>query len=293
MNTDIRDRVANLDFWSSPVEPEPLGGGITNTNFVVDDRGELFVVRVGEDIPVHGVMRFNEIAAARAAYAAGISPEIVYSAYGVFIMRYIEGRTFTESEVREQQNLERIIDLIRVCHNEIPKHFKGPALVFWPFHVCRNYIRTAEEGNSRMIGELPRFLDINEKLEKTVGEIKLVFGHNDLLAANFIDDGKRLWLLDWDYAGYNTALFDIANLSSNNELSPKQEDWILETYYEQPVTDRLHLCLAAMKCVSLLRETLWSIVSEIHSTLDFDYVDYTKKNLDRFENAYEAFRQMC
>ena len=292
MNTSVRDRVAQLDFWSSTVNPQPLGGGITNINFVVDDRGERFVVRVGEDIPVHGVMRFNEVAAARAAHAAGISPEIVYSAEGIFIMRFIEGRTLTEPEVREPDNLKRIIHLIQACHNEIPKHFMGPALVFWPFHVCRNYIHTAKEGNSRMMDLLPRFLDINAELEKTVGEIKLIFGHNDLLAANFIDDGKRLWLLDWDYAGYNAALFDLANLSSNNELSAAQEDWMLEAYYEQPVTDELRRRLAAMKCVSLLRETLWSIVSEIHSTLDFDYVGYTKKNLDRLENAYEAFRQM-
>jgi thiamine kinase-like enzyme len=261
MNTSARDRVVGLDFWSSEVAPEPLGGGITNTNFIVDDHGERFVVRVGDDIPLHGVMRFNEIAAARAANAVGISPEIVYSANGVFIMRFIEGRTFSEKDVREQQNLERILHLIRACHNEIPKHFKGPALVFWPFHVCRNYILTAKDGNSRMMGYFPRFLDINEELEKTVGEIQLVFGHNDLLAANFIDDGKRLWLFDWDYAGYNTALFDLANLSSNNALSSKQENWILETYHQQPVTDRLRRRLAAMKCVSLLRETLWSIVS--------------------------------
>ena len=80
MNANDRDRVADLDFWSSPVEPKPLGGGITNTNFVVADGGELFVVRVGKDIAVHGIMRFNEISAARAAQAAGISPEIVYSA---------------------------------------------------------------------------------------------------------------------------------------------------------------------------------------------------------------------
>jgi thiamine kinase-like enzyme len=292
MNQNARDKAANLEFWSSPVEPEPLGGGITNTNFIVSDRGERFVVRIGDDIPIHGVMRFNEIAAARAAYAAGISPEIVYQADGVFVMRFIKGTTLTEPEVREQQNLERIIQLIQTCHTEIPKHFQGPALVFWPFHVCRNYILTARQGNSRMIDALPRFLDINEELEKTVGEIKLVFGHNDLLAANFIDDGKRLWLLDWDYAGYNSALFDLANLSSNSELSDKQEDWILETYFQQPVTDRLRHRLAAMKCASLLRETLWSIVSEIHSTLDFDYVDYTQKNLTRFDSAYEAFKQM-
>jgi thiamine kinase-like enzyme len=165
-------------------------------------------------------------------------------------------------------------------------------LVFWPFHVCRSYIHTAKEGNSRMMDSLPRFFDLNEKLEKAVGEVKVVFGHNDLLAANFIDDGKRLWLLDWDYAGYNAALFDLAGLSSNNELSPEQEDWILETYYQKPVTDEQRRRLAAMKCVSLLRETLWSIVSEIHSTLDFDYIDYTEKNLTRLEGAYEAFRQI-
>jgi thiamine kinase-like enzyme len=292
MNSNARDKAANLEFWSSPVEPEPLGGGITNTNFIVSDRGERFVVRIGDDIPIHGVMRFNEIAAARAAHAAGISPEVVYQADGVFVMRFIKGTTLTEPDVREQENLERIIQLIQACHTEIPKHFQGPALVFWPFHVCRNYILTAREGNSRLMDALPRFLDINTELEKTVGEIKLVFGHNDLLAANFIDDGKRLWLLDWDYAGYNSALFDLANLSSNSELSAEQEDWILETYFQQPVTHELRRRLAAMKCASLLRETLWSIVSEIHSTLDFDYVDYTKKNLTRFDNAYDDFQQM-
>lgn len=289
MAKSARERVAQLDFWSSPVDPEPLGGGITNTNFIVDDRGERFVVRIGDDIPIHGVMRFNEIAAARAAHAAGISPEIVYAEAGVFIMRFIEGRTFTEQDVRDPQHLERILPLIQACHTELPRHFQGPALAFWPFHVCRSYIATAREGNSRVTGLLPRFLEINEALEKAVGAIRLVFGHNDLLAANFIDDGSRLWLLDWDYAGYNAALFDLANLSSNNELSPDQEDWLLEAYYRQPVTDRLRRRLAAMKCASLLRETLWSIVSEIHSTLDFDYVTYTGKNLARFEAAYRAF----
>jgi len=112
------------------------------------------------------------------------------------------------------------------------------------------------------------------------------------LAANFIDDGQRLWLLDWDYAGFNTGLFDLAGLSSNNELSPEQENWVLETYYQEPVTDRQRRRLAAMKCVSLLRETLWSIVSEIHSTLAFDYENYTQKNLARLEQAHGTFQQM-
>jgi thiamine kinase-like enzyme len=292
MNASARDRAAHLDFWSSHVEPEPLDGGITNTNFIVADRGERYVVRVGDDIPIHGVMRFNEIAAARAAHAAGISPEIVYHAEGVFVMRFIEGRTLSEADVRQQPYLERIIPLIQACHTEIPKYLQGPMLVFWPFHVCRSYILTAREGNSRMMNSLAYFADINEELENTIGEVKIVFGHNDLLAANFIDDGYRLWLVDWDYAGFNTGLFDLAGLSSNNELSMEQEDWVLETYYQKPVTDRQRRRLAAMKCVSLLRETLWSIVSEIHSTLSFDYENYTQKNLTRLEQTYEALQQM-
>ena len=101
-----------------------------------------------------------------------------------------------------------------------------------------------------------------------------------------------LSLLDWEYAGYDAELFDLANLSSNNELSPEQEGWLLETYFKKKVTDRLRRQVMAMKCVSLLRETLWSINSEIHSTLEFDYMSYTKKNLTRFERAYEEFQQM-
>jgi thiamine kinase-like enzyme len=236
-------------------------------------------------------MRFNELAAARAAHAAGISPEIVFHAEGLLVMRFIEGHTLTEADVRQQKNLERIIKLIQACHTEIPKYLKGPMLVFWPFHVCRSYILTAREGNSRMMNSLGYFVDINEELEKVIGEVKIIFGHNDLLAANFIDDGQRLWLVDWDYAGFNTGLFDLAGLASNNELTLEQEDWMLETYYQQPVTERQRRRLAAMKCVSLLRETLWSIVSEIHSTLSFDYENYTQKNLTRLEQAYDAFQR--
>ena len=90
-----------------------------------------------------------------------------------------------------------------------------------------------------MVPELPRLLATAEKLEKAVGAIELVFGHNDLLAANLIDDGQRLWLVDWEYGGFNSPLFDLGGLASNNELVPEQEDWLLEAYFGAPVTDDL------------------------------------------------------
>ncbi len=118
-----------------------------------------------------------------------------------------------------------------------------------------------------------------------------MFGHNDLLAANLIDDGIRLWLVDWEYGGFNSPLFDLGGLASNNELSPDPEDWLLETYFGAPVTDDLRRRYAAMKCASLLREAMWSMVSELHLTVDFDYQAYTAENLRRFESGLRSPRQ--
>ena len=144
-----------------------------------------------------------------------------------------------------------------------------------------------------MVPELPRLLAAAEGLEETVGPIEPVFGHNDLLAANLIDDGTRLWLVDWEYGGFNSPLFDLGGLASNNELSPEQEDWLLEAYYGTPVTDDLRCGYAAMKCASLLREAMWSMVSELHLTVDFDYQAYTAENLRRFDQAYAALASSC
>ena len=139
---------------------------------------------------------------------------------------------------------------------------------------------------------LSRFLEINHDLEKTVGKIELCYGHNDLLSGNFIEDNQRLWLVDWDYAGFNSPLFDLANLASNNEYTEGLERELLEMYFENEVSDDLWKRYFAMKCASLLRESMWSMVSEICSTLDFDYLQYTAVNLGRFENTYVEFRKL-
>lgn len=288
---DPAARTAGLPCWSGPVSPEPLSGGITNVNFVVADKGERFFVRIGEDIPVHGILRVNELAATRAAEAAGISPEVVYAEPGAIVIRFVEGRTYTPEDVRDPANLERIVALIRRCHHEMPRHLRGPILMFWVFHVIRDYAGTLRDGKSRSLPLLPKLLGRAEKLEAAVGPIEVVFGHNDLLAANFIDDGERLWLVDWDYAGFNSPLFDLSNVASNSEFPPDLVDRLLEAYYGTPPDNTLQRRYQAMACASLLRETMWSMVSEIHSTLDFDYPAYTDENLARFERSYAAFEK--
>ena len=283
------ERAAALPCWSGPVEPKPLLGGITNVNFVVRDGGQRYFVRIGEDIPIHGVMRFNEVAAAQAAERAGLSPAVIYTEPGVMVIRFIDGRTLGPADVRDPARLESLVQMIRTCHHEVPKYLRGPVLMFWVFHVIRDYAATLREGQSRRVPLLNDLLAKAELLERTVGPIELVFGHNDLLAANFIDDGERLWLIDWDYAGFNSPLFDLANLASNNEYSPEMEERLLAAYFGEAPGEGLMRRFLAMQCASLLRETLWSMVSEIHSSLDFDFAAYTDENLARFERVYDEF----
>ncbi len=291
MISRLTDRIESLPCWSGRIEWSPIEGGITNQNFKVIDGERQYFVRTGVDIPVHGVMRFNELAAARAAEQTGLSPHIVLSEPGLMVCDFVDGRTFEARDVREPGNLHRILDLIRRCHLEMPLHFRGPALIFWVFHVIRNYLGELDARKSCYRDQLPELAEKAILLEAAVGPVRIVFGHNDLLPANFIDDGTRLWLIDWDYAGFNSPLFDLANLASNNGLQPEQEHGLLEAYFGTPVTEQLAISFKAMKSASLLRETLWSMVSEIHSTLDFDYAQYTAENMSRFEAAYEKDKE--
>ncbi len=289
MNENIEDKITQLECWHSSVEIEPLGGGMTNLNFKVTDDSQQYVVRLGDDDPIHLISRRNETECCRAAFETGISPELVYTEPGVLVVRFIEGKVFEEADVRDDNNLKRIVELIRHFHQGIPQHFREVSVMFWVFQVLRHYQHLLKEGNSRHRDRLLELNNTAATLENLVGEVDIVFGHNDLLAANFIDDGKKIWLIDFDYAGFNSPLFDLSNLASNNELTVDQEVMVVEDYFGSSKDHRQWRSYYAMKCASLLRETLWSMVSEIHSQLEVDFAAYTAKNLERFEQTFEEF----
>ena len=283
-------RIRALPCWSGPVDPEPLTGGITNRNYRLRDTHGTRVVRLGDDIPVHGILRFNELAASRAAAAAGISPAVLHAEPGVLVLDFIDGQTLRPEDVRDAARLPRIAALLRRVHTEVVSHLRGPVLAFWVFQVLRDYAIELQQQRSPHAPVLTTLLARGEQLERDVGPVDIVFSHNDLLAANLIDDGTRLWLIDWDYAGFNSPLFDLGGVASNNDLDAAQTHNLLEAYYGTVDTHLLRR-FSAMRCASLIRETLWSMVSEIHSTLDFDYAAYTATNLQRAESAWQDHRR--
>ncbi len=288
--TSVEDRIRALPIWNGATSIEPLKGGLSNESFLVADANGKHVVRLGRDFPFHHVFREREIMTARAASAAGFAPDVHYAVPGVMVTAFLGARTYGADDVRT--NRIRIAGLVRAFHTEMPRHVSGAGFMFWVFHVIRDYARTLEAGGSRMTHELPGYLALADELEQVQTPLPIVFGHNDLLPANLLDDGKKLWLIDFEYAGFNTAMFDLAGAASNSGMTAEESDELLTAYFGREPDEKILRSHAAMQCASLLREAMWSMVSELHlSAPGADYVAYTAENLARLEAALDSYRK--
>jgi thiamine kinase-like enzyme len=270
----LAQRIERLSCWRGKVVLEPLKGGLTNISYVATDQSGKYVVRCGDDIPVHHVFRDRERAASRAAHKAGLSPEVVHVEPGITVLRFIDGRTFEEKDLAA--NIAAVVALLKDCHSHVGRHLEGPANAFWVFHVIRNYVR--------LIDADAKYLALSDRLERQQVPLPLVFGHHDLLPGNFMHDGRRLWLIDWEYGGLGTAMFDLANLSSNGSFSASDDQVLLDAYFGGAVTAELRGAFEAMKAASLLREALWAMVSDVHlKTSGVDYQAHAREYLKRLE----------
>ena len=287
--SSVEYRIRALPIWNGAIAVEPLKGGLSNESFLVADANGRHVVRFGKDFPFHHVFRQREIMVARAAAAAGFAPEVQFTEPGVMVSAFLGAKTFGPEDVRA--NRLRIAKLVRTFHDEMPKHVSGAGFMFWVFHVNRDYARTLEAGKSRMAKRLPEFLALNDALEAAQQPLPIVFGHNDLLPANFLDDGEKLWLIDFEYAGFNTAMFDLAGAASNAGMTAGESEELLAEYFGREPDERLRRSHMAMQCASLLREAMWSMVSELHlAAPGADYVAYTAENLARLDAALETYQ---
>ncbi|MGE3873194.1 MAG: phosphotransferase [Parvibaculaceae bacterium] len=288
MSMTIEQRVRGLPCWQGAVALQPLKGGLSNASFIVTDAKGKYVARVGEDFPCHHVFRDREVRASRAAFEAGLSPEVVHAEPGLMVVRFIAARTYSEEDVRA--NLERCAEILKKCHRDMKRRVTGPASVFWVFHVLRDYGHTLKEGGHKRAGDIPRWLAAVDTLEDAQIPLALVFGHHDLLPGNFMDDGQRLWLIDWEYGGFGTAMFDLANISANNSFSEADQQRLLAVYFEKAPDEATQRAFDAMKTASALREAMWGMVSELHlDAPGVDYAAHANEYLGRYERALATF----
>ncbi len=278
-------RLRGLDYWKAPIEVEPLPGGITNRNYLVHTAGRRFVARLCEERPLLGIDRRNEVVCQRAAWACGIAPEVVHHEDGVLISAHQRGRTLTPADVRRPEVLPRLAKVLRRLHDSWDA-LSGMMLYFSPLQTVQMYAQTARELGARLPEDIETLLEDARALVRRISPFTPTLCHNDLLAANLIDEEEsgRLWVVDWEYAGVGHPLFDLANASANATLAAEAEEAFLEAYRGR--VDRVELVeLRIMKTMSSLREALWAVIQTVASDIEFDYHQYAAENFSAYREA--------
>ncbi len=266
-----------------------LSGGITNRNFRVDAVGttQRWVIRLaGNDTHLLGISREVEHAATVTSAGVGVGPEV--SAFirpeGYLVTRFIVGSPVSDEAVHRPETLRRVADSLRRIHD-------GPAIpgLFVPLRICEAYRALAKARGVPIPPEYERAAAVGRRIELAfvANPVELRPCHNDLLNANFIDDGARIRIIDWEYAGMGDPFFDLGNFSINHELTA-DEDVILMTAYDGEFRRARLARLTLMRIVSDFREAMWGVLQQGISSLEIDFVAYAGEHFDRLlANAAE------
>jgi thiamine kinase-like enzyme len=245
----------------------------------------------GNDTHLLGISREVEHAATVAAAGVGVGPEVVafVRPEGYLVTRFIEGSPVSLEAVHRPETIRRFADSLRRVHD-------GPAIpgLFVPFRIVEAYRALALARGVPIPAEYDLAMAIARRIELAflASPVELRPCHNDLLNANFIDDGTRIRIVDWEYAGLGDPFFDLGNFSANHGLTVDEDAAILEAY-EGAVRQGRVARLRLMRIASDFREAMWGVLQQGISTLDVDFVAYATEHFDRLlaEASAPAFER--
>ncbi len=262
---------------------EVLGGGITNHNAKVslDGEGDLVLRVAGKNTELLGIDRQVEHEATLAAAGLGVAPEVIafIEPEGWLVTRFIDGSPIPSERMREQETLSRVAETLQRVHS-------GPPVSgsFDSFGVVEDYLAIAR---SRGASDPPDYAwahDLARRIERARSTHDLTLCHNDLLNANFIDDGERIRIVDWEYAGLGDRFFDLANFAINHELDRTEREALLRAYWGE-LRDEDVRALELMRFMSDFREAMWGVLQATVSKLDFDFVAYASEHFERLRRT--------
>jgi len=279
------DRLACLAGRSWRVAALP--GGLTNTNMrVQDDAGLDVVVRWGHaDVRLLGIDRDAEHANTVAAHQAGVGAEVVEYRpdLSMLVIGFLPGKALADADFADAAVMDRAADAVRRLH-------AGPRFTgdFDMFARQAGYLDVVRENRMRLpngyADHAPAWDDVRRAL--AAAPRPTVPCNNDLLAANFIDDGRRVWLIDYEYSGNNDACFELGNTTTECSFSDEEVDAWTEAYFGDPTpADRARVRVQAL--CSQYGWSLWGFIQEATSPLDFDFHTW---GMERYEKAAATFR---
>jgi thiamine kinase-like enzyme len=267
----IEQVIGRVPAWrGGDVEVSPLAGGLTNENFIVRVNGTPFVVRIpGEATELLAVDRANERFNAQAAATTGVSPRIVeyLEEWSVMVLEYVQGETMSAERLRGDGMPVRMAASLRRLH-------AGPAFLhdFDMFRTTEYYLGIVAERDVPIPDGFRNRMDTVAEVEGAlaVNALPHVPCHNDLLAENYIDDGTRLWIIDFEYSGNDDPCFELGDTAQECGYDDDLRAALAEAYFGR--TDPVQM--ARMELFAMTADvgwTLWAAIQARISSIDYDF----------------------
>ena len=282
--------IKSLPIWTASIVIAPLSGGLNNSNYLVTHSGARYVVRIENDLHRVGVRRDSESKCMTIANQCNISPRLVHHQSGVMVTEFVEGRELKIPDAKSSEIIELFARVLKTLHSADVQPITGIPL-FSPFQLVEDYARKSIELAAPMSLDLNEALACCAKLKRQFPQPPSALCHNDLFPTNWLFDGKRLWLLDWEYAGIGSPKFDLGNLAANFRFDPAMEEHLLLSY-GTPITHRVKLELKAMKSLELLRGFLWGAIRAHTTDVDADFQHLLVDQLSFYHATRKELDQM-
>ena len=280
----IDEVVKKIDDWRGKnVTVSPLSGGLTNTNFKVEVDDVPYFVRVpGESTDLLAIDRNNEYHNTKAAGDAGVAPRILHHLpeYNVMVIEFLNGKTMSKDSLNETGMPTRMAHAIKKLNqgSRFLQDFNMFRLTEYYLSLCRERDIKIPDGYNERLETIKR---IEEAMN--VKPLATVPCNNDLLAENYIDDGKQLWLIDYEYSGNNDPTFELGNTCQEMQFNDEQIDEVCAAYFGEVKTDMI----ARMKLNMIMSDVgwgLWAAIQANISTIDFDFWGWA---IERWGRAVE------
>ena len=277
------DRTEHLA--ARPRTVEELPGGLTNRNYKVTTPAGTFVARLSEQSSeLLAIDRECEYRNSVTAAAAHAGPQVIeYRPRDhLLVVGFIEGRTLEAADVAAEQNIPRIAQACRRLHDG--GRFGND---FDMFDVQRGYLAVARSRGFKIPAGYDDLQQHFTAAEKALAAraTRTVPCHNDLLAANFIDDGDQIWLIDYELSGNNDACFELGNIAAESHLDTDALAELVTAYYQRPRRSRIARA-RLLGLVGMYGWTLWGAIQHAGSPIDFDFWSWA---MERFEGAAAGF----
>jgi thiamine kinase-like enzyme len=280
---ELFDRTSSLA--ARPRTVLELSGGLTNRNYKVSTPDGSFVARIASGgTELLAIDRDCEYRNSVAAAAAGAGPPVLdyRPADHLLVLRFIEGRTLASEDVAAEANIPRIAAACLRLH--AGERFAND---FDMFDIQRGYLAVARSHGFRVPDGYDDLLPAFTAAQKALAArpAATVPCHNDLLAANFIDDGDQIWLIDYELSGNNDPCFELGNIAAESHLSADALAALVTAYYGRP--RRAMIARARLLgLVGMYGWTLWGAIQNGASPIEYDFWSWA---LDRFEGAAAGF----